>query len=516
MSEPGPIPNSYFAVVDIGPNNSVIYAAEFSTEDRNLAEFYQKVNPQPEGVIRIILDGVSVSEQYPFEDPPNLEYSCRPSEGYRNLPVAFEPCPLYYISNTVTAKMHHSPFALRRLISADRSGEAYSFRSFALHESPCEFLPWHANPKIPDAPYLEMNDMYVANVTEEMNQPMWVIYSFSTGVSRNKNGPCTSSNWRALKAIKDALCSPYVVLPRYEGMGNETGKWAILGTLLASLRQTLQTTSAFYEWYARYLSRNRNHPSSIPDQIFDLPKQLRTIGKSVHQLANAVRLVVNNLEATLRKDPKYTSTGIPVILADIQSQCHISELQASSMIEDINHQIQAILDDLNRSQAASVIRLTVLAAFFLPLSLAAGVLSMQTRFSNLKMLLFDFGGVVSLLGAISTVFAFTIRYLTGKYSLHDSSKIQALVAGVLAPISMSWILGMLKNVRFGLIVLGIEAGVILVPYVILTYIFPLYTLRKSKKRKEGIYQQLRLTETNNPPRGTRNTMDRGQTNADTV
>ena len=51
------------------------------------------------------------------------------------------------------------------------------------------------------------------------------------------------------------------------------------------------------------------------------------------------------------------------------------------------------LSSLNINGNQSITRLTVVAALFLPLSLGAGILSMQTRFVDLHYLLYDFFGL---------------------------------------------------------------------------------------------------------------------------
>src|SRR5207248_2743778 len=56
---------------------------------------------------------------------------------------------------------------------------------------------------------------------------------------------------------------------------------------------------------------------------------------------------------------------------------------------------------LNIQESEIVKRLTILAAVFLPLSLATGVLSMQTRFAHLGYLLYDLIGVFLLVGFIA-------------------------------------------------------------------------------------------------------------------
>ncbi|KAF5610631.1 uncharacterized protein FSUBG_2892 [Fusarium subglutinans] len=65
-----------------------------------------------------------------------------------------------------------------------------------------------------------------------------------------------------------------------------------------------------------------------------------------------------------------------------------------------DHDLKYLELDRDINQTRGVQQLALLATIFLPLSLAAGVLSMQTRFKDLGTLLYDFFGVVVLLAAI--------------------------------------------------------------------------------------------------------------------
>lgn len=66
----------------------------------------------------------------------------------------------------------------------------------------------------------------------------------------------------------------------------------------------------------------------------------------------------------------------------------------------LEHDLKFLSLRREMKQTSNVQQLTILATIFLPLSLSAGVLSMQTRFKDLGTLLYDFFGVVVLLGAL--------------------------------------------------------------------------------------------------------------------
>ncbi|KAK2063272.1 hypothetical protein LY76DRAFT_601903 [Colletotrichum caudatum] len=68
---------------------------------------------------------------------------------------------------------------------------------------------------------------------------------------------------------------------------------------------------------------------------------------------------------------------------------------------DLQHQLDLLNLSWNVNQSQNVKVLTLLATVFLPLSLSAGILSMNTRFKDLGDLMYDFIGVVVLLGALA-------------------------------------------------------------------------------------------------------------------
>ena len=76
-------------------------------------------------------------------------------------------------------------------------------------------------------------------------------------------------------------------------------------------------------------------------------------------------------------------------------------------IEREDHKFLLYKDTLNIEETQGVARLTLLATIFLPLSLAASILSMQTRLADLRWLLYDFFGGFFIITTIA-LFAFPI------------------------------------------------------------------------------------------------------------
>ncbi|KAF5586463.1 mRNA 3 end-processing YTH1 [Fusarium pseudocircinatum] len=85
---------------------------------------------------------------------------------------------------------------------------------------------------------------------------------------------------------------------------------------------------------------------------------------------------------------------------EIRGLCRESNERIQNFSDQLDHDLKYLELARDINQTRGVQQLTLLATIFLPLSLAAGVLSMQTRFKDLGTLLYDFFGVVVLLAAI--------------------------------------------------------------------------------------------------------------------
>ena len=72
-------------------------------------------------------------------------------------------------------------------------------------------------------------------------------------------------------------------------------------------------------------------------------------------------------------------------------------------LDRINGQFENFNNELNVRESYSVKRLIIVASIFLPLSLASSVLSMQTRFVDLHLLLYDILGVFCLISSFTLV-----------------------------------------------------------------------------------------------------------------
>ncbi|KAF2492991.1 hypothetical protein BU16DRAFT_95659 [Lophium mytilinum] len=93
----------------------------------------------------------------------------------------------------------------------------------------------------------------------------------------------------------------------------------------------------------------------------------------------------------------------------LRETCSQRVLNCERRIERINRTIETQNKLLNIRESTSVKRLTILAALFLPASLASSFLSMSTRFKNLGPLLYDWLGVLVIISSATIVLNFGVR-----------------------------------------------------------------------------------------------------------
>lgn len=186
------------------------------------------------------------------------------------------------------------------------------------------------------------------------------------------------------------------------------------------------------------------------------------LSMSLDWLSKQMRTRISVITASPRE------TEMTEYLDIIQDEREYTEQEISTQISLHNELYKVLAQIISIEQANSVNQLTLLAAFFLPLSLAAAILSMQTRFADLGVLLYDFLGVMVILIALALLVAGFNAYGRSYYDdfLHEvyfalrafpayprritifwsSLWISALLA--------SFLLGMLKSVDLGGTVLG--------------------------------------------------------------
>ena len=156
-------------------------------------------------------------------------------------------------------------------------------------------------------------------------------------------------------------------------------------------------------------------------------------------------------------------------------------------------------ETLNVHESESVKRLTILAAFFLPLSLSSSILSMSKRLVDLHLLLYDFVGVFTILASLAILLYIVIglgikvaRRVNVAFNFHPEKEgswkmVNYSFALIFwAIITSSFIIGMVKDVILGLEVLGyLLAGFVVLEWV--WYLLNLARYRLEKKLEKGPY-----------------------------
>ncbi|KAJ4348739.1 uncharacterized protein N0V89_010117 [Didymosphaeria variabile] len=131
-----------------------------------------------------------------------------------------------------------------------------------------------------------------------------------------------------------------------------------------------------------------------------LNNDITLFGTAVESLLSSLQLATNVTEPIELKE----------LLIEVQGQSTAVERQASSITLGLDNRLKFLEMGRSLHESGRVQLLSLLAVVFLPLSLASSILSMQTRFVDLHYLLYDFFGVIFLLGTL-TFFLFGILLL---------------------------------------------------------------------------------------------------------
>lgn len=156
--------------------------------------------------------------------------------------------------------------------------------------------------------------------------------------------------------------------------------------------------------------------------------------------------------------------------AELHYQCTDIMKTASRFSSRLDHHLKFLDVSRNMHESLRVWILSVLASVFLPLSIATGLLSMQNRFINLQILLYDFCGVVVLLGTILFMIFRLVHgyvFLKERFEMWRPNSTLTRVAKifmtyhVVATVFYIWVLllssflvGMIKNSELGGRILG--------------------------------------------------------------
>ncbi|GJC88377.1 hypothetical protein ColLi_11215 [Colletotrichum liriopes] len=152
-------------------------------------------------------------------------------------------------------------------------------------------------------------------------------------------------------------------------------------------------------------------------EITRYSSRVQEMGRRGDRLVQAVETLVEGIRQKLESDGASTLSSsrqppsFPSFELEIRGYCQEVKGCVSRLSTSLEHDLKFLSLGRDMEQTDSLQRLTVLATIFLPLSLAAAVLSMQTRFSDLGALLYDFFGVAVVLGAFVLPFILFLSFL---------------------------------------------------------------------------------------------------------
>lgn len=153
------------------------------------------------------------------------------------------------------------------------------------------------------------------------------------------------------------------------------------------------------------------------------------------------------------------------LLTKIRGKCREVHRRSDSISKRLEGRLKFIEIGRNFHESSALWLLNLLAVIFLLLSLASSLLSMQTRFVDLHYSLYDFFGVIVLLGTITITVVITLKLL-GWFSEVLNARVNIKTKKIMrrgiafmivipwALIFCSFLVGMIKDVGLGLRILG--------------------------------------------------------------
>lgn len=156
----------------------------------------------------------------------------------------------------------------------------------------------------------------------------------------------------------------------------------------------------------------------VEEGYYDYLSLCARVLQELQNLADAIDFVVKSLSADVMSDEQSDTTqrgngtggdGPRQQLFVLQQMCHQHRNNAARSIERLNLLVEGRNKTLNIHESKSVKRLTVLATIFLPLSLSTSILSMEFRFKDLQLRLYDFLGVFTIIGTAALLLLLLVR-----------------------------------------------------------------------------------------------------------
>ncbi|KAL3485579.1 hypothetical protein BJX62DRAFT_242801 [Aspergillus germanicus] len=157
---------------------------------------------------------------------------------------------------------------------------------------------------------------------------------------------------------------------------------------------------------------------------------------------------------------------------EIRLTCTDMESRAQRLLDRLDHNVRVFATIRSSREASRVPVLTLLASIFLPISAATGILSMQTRLTALKGVLYDFAGMLILIGTLTFLAFYSLKVYTYIRNVRVNVKrvgygppvyprLSLLKTAARATLSLfclvtiaSFLVGMIQDIELGWQVLG--------------------------------------------------------------
>lgn len=245
--------------------------------------------------------------------------------------------------------------------------------------------------------------------------------------------------------------------------------WFCHAQLLQYLRQIEHGKTM---WRRRKESQIDSRSTELLANLMDDVVTEANLFREFNCLAEEFSIALNSLLDVINNDYADAPPGGPHILRPIEAELR-------GLVSDLRHKTQEVPNtleyhlkflELRRSvhESGNLWVLTVLASLFLPLSLACGILSMQTRLKDLHLLLYDFCGVVVLVVTLAALLILLVKlsmrisewFRTATSTWYVGMRNLKILFAVLlfqfwGLVIASFVFGMMMDARTGGIILGV-------------------------------------------------------------
>jgi hypothetical protein len=457
----------FLKVIDVHLNGGAVKVQGKCYSQSEAHRFFEDLPEQNDNTIRVVLNGNSTYSA------DRIEFS--KLNGFRS-------CTDHVDSFEIRGHhgLYHLP-TLRQMLRKGAQPRWYMAATSAWHDS--HWWPKHSERGTIlgryDLPYQSSPVRWAVDYRRDSEKKLKLI----CGVYRARvsgTPTCANASWRWLKSLDTAFTERRTFSKFMESSRPQPLQLLILDILDTTLKINGECFHLACE-NLRSLTNPHSKRALIDQNVVEL------LGVSVlviRDMENAFRYISEAIECVVAdlgwSDPRTNAshhredTTLATLVRDLQQDCTFYRTSAARLREQHIEAQEIHLKWVNAKQADSVNQLTLLAAFFLPLSLAAGVLSMQTRFYDLHLLLYDFVGVVIIVASIAAFLAALNRWgpsiyeiitvsTYGWYGLQWAPWTKQVVK--VTPPALWWLallasflVGMLKDVLFGLRILGYEAA----------------------------------------------------------